>query len=135
MFKNTKERIQDWTPDLIRWCINNKYGHLEKDQLLDVLAQKEMDSIMDTLKHVKSRFKNSIEKSERKNGIISKLYKKFQEFRFNMKKVNPEDYCVSNEMEELAKAYEQVTDEKSPQETNQEHAKNLINTFKVKVAK
>jgi len=105
MFSNIEDRIMEWSPDIIQWSVERKYGHLSKEQLLGVIAQMKLDSIKDKISFVKTRYKDSLKASMKKDGLLSKIHKKWEELKFNNKKVDLEDYCKSGEIDDLILQY------------------------------
>ena len=103
MFETTRRIMEEWTPDYIRWQVQNKYGHLNNEQLLEVIAQLKLEYMKASIKHVQTRLKDTYVKSEKKKGLLFKLCRKWEEFKFNIKKVNVKDYQKEGIIDSLVK--------------------------------
>lgn len=112
MFSNIEDRIMEWSPDIIQWNVERKYGHLSKEQLLGVIAQMKLDSIKDKISFIKTRYKDSLKESIKKDGLLAKLHKKWEELKFKNKKVDLENYCKNGEIDDLILQYAPKPEEK-----------------------
>ena len=116
MFSNIEDRIMEWSPDIIQWNVERKYGHLSKEQLLGVIAQMKLDSIKDKINFVKTRYKDSLKESIKKDGLLSKIHRKWEELKFKNKKVDLENYCKNGEIDDLILQYAPKPEEEDKME-------------------